>query len=109
MLIFALDTTFMFHAAWCSRVASDYMAKVSGDQSEFTKNVCFQSAATCTSTQDENHTDVLWPLQFAPHPGEPEVATSPNLQGYTAQKAVCHSKLHNPGKHNPTTRMTLPG
>jgi len=42
MLIFALDTTFMFHAAWCSRVASDYMAKVSGDQSEFTKNVCFQ-------------------------------------------------------------------
>jgi hypothetical protein len=53
-------------------------------------------------------TDVLWPLQFAPPPGEPEVATSPNLHGYTAQKAVCHSKLHNPGKHNPTTRMTLP-
>lgn len=37
----APDTTFMFHAAWCSAGASDYTAKVSGDQVGFTKNVLF--------------------------------------------------------------------
>jgi hypothetical protein len=52
------------------------MEKVSGDQSEFTKNVFFQSAGTCTCTQDQNHTDALWPYS-----GVPEVATS---QNYTA-------------------------
>jgi hypothetical protein len=31
----------MFHAAWCSAGASDYIAKVSGDQVGFMKNVSF--------------------------------------------------------------------
>jgi len=31
----------MFHAAWCSAGASDYTAKVSGDQVGLMKNVLF--------------------------------------------------------------------
>jgi len=67
----------MFHAAWCSAGASDYIAKVSGDQVGFMKN----EVATA-------------PNYTAPHHGKPEVATAPN---YTAQKALCNAKLHNPG------------
>lgn len=47
-------------------MASNYLAKVPGDQSELTKNAFFQSAGAYTSTLDD-HTDVLlWPYTGEP-------------------------------------------